>query len=560
MKTTSITYRGRGDLEGLLAATGFRDDERLLIQVFSGIDDLALVQHIREVVARRYPSATLIGASSVGEIHGTTVEEGSVLLTLCRFEGTTLRLAEAEGRDAATLGADIGRGLGRCPPRALFSYLPASFNGSDYLRALEAHCPGTVVAGGLAGCLPHCEQGYVFSRHLISRSGAVAVGLYGEALQVNARYSLDWVPLGKVLRVTRAEGRRVHTIDDLPAVEIYARYLGQDSRRLLPTLGVHFPLIEIRPEAPVAHACIGVHDDGSMDFMGNIEVGSHVRFGMGDAGTLLRSAHGHAMALAQWRPEGVFAFSCLARRLLMTSMASREVAHLGRIAPLNGFFTCGEFYSLPEGQQFFNYTLTLLALREGPPRGEPPACEPLKIEVNPVFKALTHLVNVTARELETLAATDQLTALYNRRSIREHLARQLAGHRRHGRPLALIMFDLDHFKRINDDLGHHAGDLALRAVARIAGDRIREADMLGRWGGEEFVLVCGETDREGALELAERIRQGVEAAQEEGLNDTTVSIGVTLAEAGDTVEDLLKRADEALYLAKRGGRNRVILR
>ena len=166
-----------------------------------------------------------------------------------------------------------------------------------------------------------------------------------------------------------------------------------------------------------------------------------------------------------------------------------------------------------------------------------------------------------ARRLRTLAATDELTGVANRRGILAFLDAQLADARRSNTPLSVVAFDIDHFKRINDTLGHDAGDRALRRVVALAGEAGRASDRLGRTGGEEFMLVLPAAGRQVAAEIAERIRQLVEAGSFDeaapGLR-VTVSLGAaTWAGTGQDAAALLKRADEALYRATEAGRNRV---
>jgi len=165
--------------------------------------------------------------------------------------------------------------------------------------------------------------------------------------------------------------------------------------------------------------------------------------------------------------------------------------------------------------------------------------------------------------LESAAQVDYLTGIYNRRAIEELSVRAIAAARRHGTPLAVMSIDIDHFKRINDDLGHHAGDRALvEAVDRIR-KGIRTEDLFGRHGGEEFVVVFPATDGASALALAERVRlafDGRAIVLAEGSVEVTVSIGV--AELGPRDVDfsnLLRRADRAMYAAKNSGRNRILL-
>lgn len=161
------------------------------------------------------------------------------------------------------------------------------------------------------------------------------------------------------------------------------------------------------------------------------------------------------------------------------------------------------------------------------------------------------------RQLEDLVATDELTGLFNRRHFLRLASRELhvmGADQVHG--LALI--DLDHFKRINDMHGHAAGDQVLQAFAAVASACLREGDVLARYGGEEFVLLLPESDAERLTSCCERLRIAFMDAQLVGLNvrDLSLSAGMTLLALGDDLDDALQRADQALYRAKRDGRNR----
>lgn len=164
----------------------------------------------------------------------------------------------------------------------------------------------------------------------------------------------------------------------------------------------------------------------------------------------------------------------------------------------------------------------------------------------------------------TMSLTDALTGAHNRRSILSLLDQELARHRRTGAPLAVIVLDLDHFKRINDTWGHPMGDRALQEVAQTLRRCIRQGDELGRFGGEEFLLLLPGTPREGARLLAERCRTALAALQLTTASGEPVpvtgSFGMACTDGQEvvTAESLVRSADEALYLAKSGGRNRVV--
>ncbi len=163
--------------------------------------------------------------------------------------------------------------------------------------------------------------------------------------------------------------------------------------------------------------------------------------------------------------------------------------------------------------------------------------------------------------LMRLATTDPLTGIWNRRTFMEAADAEYARCRRKAVPLALVMFDLDHFKKVNDAHGHAVGDLVLKRFVSHARSALREYDRLGRYGGEEFVLLLPETPLDDALEIASRICAECRAATMD-LRGTpvtvTVSAGVAMANDGDTLGELLARADAALYRAKDEGRDRVI--
>lgn len=160
-------------------------------------------------------------------------------------------------------------------------------------------------------------------------------------------------------------------------------------------------------------------------------------------------------------------------------------------------------------------------------------------------------------ELTRLAVTDPLTALWNRRHTTELLAADLHQARRHGQALSLLMVDVDRFKSINDTYGHQTGDRILIEVAGRLRGQVRTTDVVGRWGGEEFIVLlryCGLPD---ALATAEKLRQKIAEAPFDGLLSVSVSIGAAQLQDGEDLPSWLARADAALYQAKRSGRNQV---
>ena len=162
-----------------------------------------------------------------------------------------------------------------------------------------------------------------------------------------------------------------------------------------------------------------------------------------------------------------------------------------------------------------------------------------------------------AFKLEELATHDSLTGVFNRRKFNELIGIEFERVRRYGKPLSFVVLDIDHFKRVNDTLGHEAGDQVLVSLAQFLRDGIRTVDTLARWGGEEFVLLLPQVSGPGAAELADRLRREVRARRLPG--GVTVSCGVAEHRPPETPDDLFARADVALYRAKEEGRDRVVV-
>lgn len=180
-----------------------------------------------------------------------------------------------------------------------------------------------------------------------------------------------------------------------------------------------------------------------------------------------------------------------------------------------------------------------------------------------IFKYIDgdNIENLYYEEIYRMAIIDGLTQVYNKRYLLEFLDREIARCARYARPLALIMFDLDHFKRVNDEFGHLAGDYVLKRVADLIHKKhIRKEECFARYGGEEFAIVLPDTPADRGVILAEKIRQLIEESRfefETNVIPVTVSMGVSQMQKGDACESFIARADETLYRSKQNGRNRV---
>ena len=163
------------------------------------------------------------------------------------------------------------------------------------------------------------------------------------------------------------------------------------------------------------------------------------------------------------------------------------------------------------------------------------------------------------KEIEKLASFDNLTGIYNRRMLDHFLQIELEIAQRHERELSLIILDIDFFKKVNDNFGHLVGDFVLRDLAFVISKNLRVSDIFGRYGGEEFLIICTQTNEDKAFLLAEKLRKIIENHEFKEVGKNTISLGISVFQKNDNPELLFKKADEALYCAKNEGRNKTII-
>jgi len=165
---------------------------------------------------------------------------------------------------------------------------------------------------------------------------------------------------------------------------------------------------------------------------------------------------------------------------------------------------------------------------------------------------------IAYEKLEKLSVMDTLTKIYNRAKLDTIMSERFESFNRYGHSFSLILIDIDHFKSVNDNYGHLVGDETLKSVTKIVSAEIRETDIFGRWGGEEFMVVCEETGIDDAYKVAQKIRIAVEQHSFETIGHKTISIGISEIKKNMSIHDFIKNADDALYYAKENGRNRCV--
>ena len=179
-----------------------------------------------------------------------------------------------------------------------------------------------------------------------------------------------------------------------------------------------------------------------------------------------------------------------------------------------------------------------------------------------VMESEAQSLREATKKARELAAKDPLTGLWNRQALNEVLEREYARWQRYQKPLCMVIWDIDHFKRINDEFGHSAGDVTLKTIAQVLTKRFRKSDFVARYGGEEFLVLLPETELDNALTIANKVRKVIENTHffyKDSTVPITASAGLAMFEVDDTIEKVFNRADHALYQAKASGRNNCVV-
>ncbi len=553
----------------------------VLIQLFSARRSHDWIASLTQRLHSALPTATVVGASSSGEIaQGKTLQGATVLSLLC-FNATELHpriVTSRRGAEFAT-GDEIATTLsGLQNLRGILLLAPpAALDCARLLDGIEARLPGVTVFGGGAAAEDTDAPALVFGQGKILASGVIAVGLCGETLRIETDLLLGWEGLGPTMTLTDVDHNRIRTIDGRPAIDIYRRYLNIEPGDELFLL--EFPLLLERDGHTLARNPLYSDAQGAVTLVADVHSGECARFGYLDIDTVIETVRGSYAAIQAFRPDALLLYSCVCRRFSLQQDVELEIAPFQRLAPVAGFFTYGEFARRGNGLQLLNSSQVVVAMREGggettaPHAGDLPFAETDHFRTRHlrVTSRLFQFVSVLTEELEKAnrqlqhqAEHDALTGAYNRHRLEPAMKTELSRAERHHHPLSLVMFDVDHFKRVNDQLGHATGDYVLQALVQAVRKRLRTHDAVFRYGGEEFLILLPEVDLEGAAAVAEKARAEIAATallfKGEPLPRVTVSFGVASAPRhGRTLRELLETVDSALYRAKQSGRNRVVI-
>ena len=559
------------------------DSSKTLIQLFCATTNLQEIKNIQVYFKTNFPNAHFIGTTTDGIIDGSDVYVNTKsVVSFTIFEDTTLKSCLLKHDNYSDNSYETGRALAselvHDDTKVIISFADGTnTNGEEYVNGISSFAPDITLSGGLAADNGLIEKTYIFNKDEVSSAGSIGVSLSNKNLNVSTSYTFDWMPIGKEMKVTKAIKNRIYEIDGMSAVDIYAKYMGQELALQLPQVGIEFPLIFEKDGVTVGRAVLFKHEDGSLTFAGNISEGDSVRFGIGSIETILKNSDYNTRKMLNkmdYRAQAVFVYSCMARRRFMNEYINDELKMLSNIGNISGFFTYGEFFHSQKANQLLNETMTILALSETNETLVPL----LKTESESKYHfgvnsqhVIAHLANTVSSELAVLnsnlelrikesadyiykqAYYDKLTGLPNRLSlinnIHDHLGK------------IIILINIDDFTSINDFYGHDVGDKVLKHLASIlketTGDSKSEVFKLP---SDEFAIIM---DISGlSVPIEEKIKACTFRIAQESFtvsNGHSAHVSVTVAAALiNEKETGLANADMTLKLAKKAGREFMV--
>lgn len=553
-----------------------------IFRIYSEDMNLEHVKHICECLDAEMPDALYLGCTTNANIMEGVLSNAKIILTCTIFEYETTQarilqfpfLEENVARDVA----ELKKYCDENPWVHAVEMYATIMDMSMMEFCNEMSCLREdiqVFGGGAFNPDMDDDMAAVFSKgNGFLEHGIIFLLLGGTDFHTYSTFISGWKPLKRKFRVTKADREILYELDGKPALDVYRRFLNIDRNDRFFSNTLEFPLFLEHGDIDILRCPLAANHDDSLVMSSDIQEDAFVRLAYGDPETILASIREDGQKIADFCPEVIQAFSCAARRAFWgDENISDETILFNSVAPTMGFYTHGEFLRIKGDMLNFNVTLVLVAMREGdmPNAVHKVNFSGAQIDNNekiPIIRRFVSFIEASTAELEEMnmklalsSVTDGLTRLYNRAEIERRICSALDKRKNQetGNDISLIMLDIDNFKKVNDIYGHKEGDHVIQALSDVLRNVAKKVHscFLGRWGGEEFMVLLSDSDIDMAVALAEKIRLEFSSVTYETAGRQTVSIGVTQAK-DETADALYTRVDKALYMAKAAGKNQVV--
>lgn len=570
----SYCLRSLGDIENcirLFAASYVPGKQSILISIYTHWNKPETIREMIRLFCDAFPEAEIAGMTTAGGIDNGRMRLHQTVVTIQFFEKSDVHTAiyDFTQEPMGELGEKARSFCQRQKDLSAVLLLMTQrfYDFEPFLTALDKLGKDIPICGGYAHTYRNEDGIYVFTKDAILSRGILLVTFSGD-VKVMTTSVMGWQPLGRTMTITATDGPLViRSLDHKPAAYFYQKYLHSTDFGKSELL---FPLVRSRHQVQLSILPLEHRSDGALQTNVFSHVGDQVQMAYGDPDQVILSSREALGHIERFAPEGMLLISCVTRRYYLKEDVNQILSAYRDFCVAPGGYVNGELIRIDGKTQATNMTLISVCFREGEAplvrtARKPHAPVVLGEALSTIQRLATFITETTKELAETqkqlsfAASHDSFTGLLNRGTIEEMLCRCHEDARARNLTLSALMIDLDTFKQINDTFSHVKGDEVIREVAGILKHTTRPTDFAGRWGGDEFVILLPGTTLESALTVASRLQKAFRQIRLPDSSFLTASIGCTTASPEETEPSFYKRMDDALYLAKEGGRNRIIL-
>ncbi len=535
-------------------------------------------EHLR-ALSLRFPSVKIVGMTLLGKVAPWVNLEYTTFISLLSFETSKFFVFRYDCNimmpDEA--GRQFSKDIEKLDDLRAIYYISsgAGIDPEDFFENIELRYEHIPIFGSQAGIeeIPF-DSSLVFLEDGVYKNTIIAVPICGKELSVLTGSSFGWRPLGREMTITGINNGAVNGVDDKKVLDIYYKYLNIEPGAYFYADACAFPFIMGAKGYRTSRVPNHLNEDGSVSFGTKMNKGDKISLSYAKNEYLFKESIELANKIIDFEPEAVYASVCINRRIFLgNESADVEIGYFKRafkdISLASGL---AEILRKDGKGGFMNSCIIVAAFREGNKTGrtqekienkyskkEPDGQVPLSDRLVTFLEATTDELRSTISELTEQASHDLVTGIYNRTWTDKILKDEIAKTLKKEDHLALFMFDIDNFKTVNDDYGHAEGDIVLNKVAELVENMIGSDNVLGRWGGDEFLCIFRGYTIERAKAAADEIREAIKKLDLKPVKGVTISGGVAeiRLKIYDKRNDMLIRADKALYHSKNNGRDQV---